>query len=343
VTLATHRTGRPGAESLSGAASPAIEVPRAEPVVRFTLAGGRIGVPSLGLYLRTLADAIFWLGAAPLPARLLWRTGSHRASAYVQRWWASGLEQALGLHIEWDGLDRIDPEEAYVVTPLHEGLADVLALLKLPLRLRFAARDELAEWRVLGTYLRDTGQLIIRPEDGADAYWRLLRGAREVFAAGESLVVFPQGSILGIETDFHSGAFALARSLERPILPVALTGGHRVWEHPYSPRLRRGERMSMRVLPPISTAEVQERAVDELRCDVRRRLKAAAIDGTMVPPRRFIPARDGYWDCYAYDIDPAFPSLAADIAAHRNARRRNTDMPPLHHPCRHRHAGQDED
>ena len=39
----------------------------------------------------------------------------------------------------------------------------------------------------------------------------------------------------------------------------------------------------------------------------------------MAPPRRFVPERDGYWDGYAYEIDPAFPSLQAEIARHRQA------------------------
>ncbi|MDQ4099985.1 MAG: 1-acyl-sn-glycerol-3-phosphate acyltransferase [Chloroflexota bacterium] len=289
----------------------------AEPPVRYTLAGGRIGVDNLGAYLRTTVEATFWLGAAPLPTRLLWRIHAYHASRYVQRWWARGVSRTLALQIDWNGLDHIDSHTSYVVTPLHEGLVDALAVLQLPLPLRFVVRDEFVDWRLLGTYLRDTEQIAIRPEDGTRAYRTMLRGARVVLARGESLVVFPQGSILGIETDFLPGAFALARALQRPILPIALTGSHRVWEYPYTPRVRRGERMSVQVLPPIAAGEVCEWGIDELRQEVQRRLKAAAFDRTMAPPRRFVPARDGYWDGYAYEIDPAFPDLAADVAAHR--------------------------
>ncbi|MGI8403840.1 MAG: lysophospholipid acyltransferase family protein [Thermomicrobiales bacterium] len=293
---------------------------RAEPPIRYTLAGGCIGVTNVRSYLRTLVETAFWLGAAPLPARLLWRIGAHCASNRVQGWWALGVARALSLRIDWQGLEQIDRGEAYVITPLHEGFADALALLQLPLPLRFVVRDELAEWRLLGGYLRDTGQVSIRPEAGMSAYRQMVCGARRVLASGESLVVFPQGSILGIETDFHPGAFAIARTLQRPILPIALTGSHRVWEHPFGPRLRRGERMSVRVLPPIPVAEVRTGAIDELRRKVQCRLKAAALNRVMVPPRRFVPARDDYWEGCAYEIDRAFPILAADIADHRAGR-----------------------
>jgi 1-acyl-sn-glycerol-3-phosphate acyltransferase len=136
------------------------------------------------------------------------------------------------------------------------------------------------------------------------------------------MVIFPQGGILGIEAEFARGAFALARTLRRPILPVALTGSHRVWEHPYSPRLRLGERVSLRVLPPIPLQRVLATPEDDLRRELQRTLKAEALEGRMALPRRFVPERDGFWDGYAYRIDPAFPELAAQVRRHREERAR---------------------
>jgi 1-acyl-sn-glycerol-3-phosphate acyltransferase len=236
----------------------------------------------------------------------------------IERWWARRMVSHLRIQLDLAGLEQIDRRERYVVAPLHEGFVDALALFHLPLDLRFVARDELFRWRLLGRYLRTTGQIEITPEQGARAYRQLLRGARDAFAVGESVVVFPQGTILGIESEFMAGAFALARALERPILPVALTGSHRVWEHPYTPRLRYGQRISLRVLPPVVAGRGPALSLDDLRITIRRRLKAAALDGTMARPRHFVPARDGYWDGYAYQIDPDFPQLAEDIKRHRD-------------------------
>ena len=267
-------------------------------------------------YARALGHAAFWLGAAPLGLRLLGRAGARRTLHRAERAWARGVARALRVRLTLGGLEHIRPGQRYVVTPLHEGLADAVALLHLPLPLRFAVRDEFLEWRFLGPVLRDTGQISIRPERGPASYRRLLRAGRAA-AGGESLVVFPQGSILGVETDFAAGAFYLARALGCPILPVALTGSHRVWEHPYSPRLRYGQRVSLEVLPPVPLGEVLGGCPDEVRRSVQRRLKAAALGGTMAPPRRFVPERDGYWDGYAYRIDPAFAELYEEIAGRR--------------------------
>lgn len=285
--------------------------------MRYRLPGGTLGVSSVPDYASTLARAALWLGVAPLSLRLLGLMGARRNLHRAERAWARGVSRALRLELTLAGLEHIDPRQAYVVTPLHDGLADALALLHLPLPLRFAVRDEFRAWRLLGPALRDTHQVFVRPEHGAAGYRQLLRAGRRVFAEGGSLVVFPQGSILGIETDFAEGAFRLARALGRPLLPVALTGGHRVWEHPYSPRLRYGQRVSLRVLPPVPLEEVRTRPPEAVRRAVQQRLKAAALGGTMVPPRRFVPERDGYWDGYAYRIDPAFADLCTKVALHR--------------------------
>ncbi|CAA9544779.1 MAG: 1-acyl-sn-glycerol-3-phosphate acyltransferase [uncultured Thermomicrobiales bacterium] len=309
------------------AVRPAIRTHVGDPPIRHTLAGGHIGVGGPWEYVRTAVDLVVWAGIVPLAARLLARGGARLGAMRVQRWWAGQMVRTLGIRIDWEGLDQIDPDEAYVVVATHEGFTDVLALLRLPLPLRFAGRDELAGWPLLGPYLRDTGQVIIRPEAGVAAYRRLVREGREVVGRGESLVIFPQGTILGIETDCLPGAFALALALDRPILPVALTGGHRVWEHPFGSRLRRGERMSVRVLPPIPAGEVRARGMRQIRRDVCRGLKSAALDGIMAPPRRFVPARDGYWDGYAFEIDPAFPDLAAEFVSRRRAGQRDRRAP----------------
>jgi 1-acyl-sn-glycerol-3-phosphate acyltransferase len=285
----------------------------------YLLPGGCISAPSRRLYLRTLLDAALWMGAAPLGVRLLARLGSRALLRTGLRGWARGVRRALRIRLEVEGVEDLDPGERYVVVPLHEGLADAVAMLHLPLRMRFALRDELLGWRVLGPALRAADPIPICPERGVWSYRRLLRGARRAVERGESVVVFAQGTILGIETELQEGAFRLARALERPILPIALTGSHRVWEHAFSPRLRRGERVSLRVLAPVPAAEVRCTPAAELRRAVQARLKASALDGRMAPPRRFVPRRDGYWIGYRFGIDPAFPALAAEVAQARAA------------------------
>lgn len=294
--------------------------------LRHVMLGGTVGLPDRRRQQRACVGMVIWLGMPLLLARALGRASRRRELHTLERWWARGVARHLAIDLRIRGLEHLDPAEAYVVTPLHESFADAVALLHLPLALRFVARDELFTWRYFGGLLRDTGQVEIRPEDGAASYRTLRRQAPAILAGGESLVAFPQGSVLGIEIDFKLGPFALARAIGRPILPIAVTGGHRVWEHPFSPRLRYGVRMDLQVLPPVPADALQAGDADDVRREVQRRLKTAALVGDMVPPRRFLPSRDGYWDGYAFEIDPAFPELAEAIARRRAAVRRRPDV-----------------
>jgi len=307
-----------------------------EPPLRYFLPGRKIGLPDPGSYLYVLASSVLWVGVLPLASMVLAQVRARKPQHRLERWWARGVRAALKIDLVLEGLEHIDPNEVYVVTPLHEGFVDVVALLHLPLPLRFAARDELFTWRLLGCYLRASGQIEVCPERGSQSYRHLLRDARKVIAAGESLLIFPQGGLLGIELDCRAGAFALARSLRRPILPVVLTGTHRVWEYPFTPRLRFGQRVTLRVLPPLPVEEHSGReaskSLEKVRREVQQRLKTVALSGEVEPPRRFVPARDGYWDGYAYTIDPDFPDLAADIARRRAAAASQRSDSLSHHP-----------
>ena len=119
------------------------------------------------------------------------------------------------------------------------------------------------------------------------------------------MVVFQQGSLLGVETAFQAGVFRLAERFGVPVLPVVLTGSHRVWDYPFTPNLRRGQSIRMTVLDPIEPSS----AVAGMR-DLERDMKRRALAATDAPARRYQPERDGIWEGYRFEIDPDFPDVA---------------------------------
>ena len=286
---------------------------------RRTLLGGQLAVGSTREWLRAWAAVLILLGpavlvlrlAAALPDRGPAGIRGRAAVRGAERWWARLAARLIGLRLHISGLEHIDPDERYVVVSLHEGFADGLALLHLPLSLTAVARDELATFPFLGGQLARGRHLFIRPERPVRTTRTLYRGARAAIEAGESVLLFPQGSILGIEIAFQPGAFRLAARLGRPLLPIVVTGGHRVWEHPFTPTLRANQSMSVVVLPPVPPGEAVSR-----RAHIERCMKQLAL-ASATPPRHFDPGRDGYWDGYRYEIDAAFADLAQRIASHR--------------------------
>lgn len=260
-----------------------------------------------------LAATVGWLlGPGRLGIVRAAQKGDHRRRHDLERRWAAQARWLLGIDLEVIGGDNL--RDQYVIAPLHESFADAIALLHLPLGLSFVGRDELAGWPVLGRYLRSPAAMTIEPERPFDAGRTLLRQVPPVFARGDSLVVFPQGTILGIESAFTAGAFRIAERFDKPVLPVVLTGGHRVWEHPFSPTVRFGQRMRLEVLSPVPPAEAMDR-LDDVESDMKRRALTSPV-----PPRRYVPERDGWWDEYRFTIDPSFPELRDRVAKRRRPR-----------------------
>ncbi|MXZ89460.1 MAG: 1-acyl-sn-glycerol-3-phosphate acyltransferase [Dehalococcoidia bacterium] len=282
-----------------------------------TLPGGYFAVGTAREWVTACAAILILFGPARLLLRLAGalpdRLHGRRACRTAERWWARLAVRVIGLRIHIHGLEHIDRDERYVVVSLHEGFADGLALLHLPLSLTAVARDELATFPLLGGQLARGRHLFIRPEKPLETTRTLRREARAAVEAGDSILLFPQGSILGIEVAFQGGAFNLAGRLGRPLLPIVVTGGHRVWEHPFAPTLRTRQSMTVDVLPPVLPGEA-----GSLREATERRMKQVAL-ASATPPRHFVPARDGFWDDYRYEIDPAFPDLARQVATHRAA------------------------
>lgn len=241
----------------------------------------------------------------------------------VQQAFSRRLLKHLQVRLELRGLEHIG-EGPYLIAALHEGIADVLCLLHLPLPMRFVARREIFTWPEVGPVITRLGHVSINPEHPLGGFRELWRGAEAVLDGGESLAVFPQGTVVGLQSDFHRGVFEVARRLNAPILPVAISGSHRIWEHPFSPALRYGQRVALTVLPPISAREVQTLSLDALRVRTRRAMKAAALAPGTPPARFFDPDRDGYWDGFRLDIDPDFPETARQMAEHRAALRRDS-------------------
>jgi len=222
----------------------------------------------------------------------------------LERAFARRLFTRLDVTMDVKGLEHIESKQNYLVVATHESLLDPIALQHLPLDLKFIARSDLLSEPLIGRYLQASGQPIVSPEQG----WR---GIRDVISAAprlaerhEHLVIFPQGSILGIELQFRDGLHWLA------ILPVVITGSHRVWEHPFAPTVRFGKRISLRILPPVSCHDLDVAALEDT-------MRAQALSATVAPARRFNPDRDGWWDGFAYEVNPQFAHLAQRVATRR--------------------------
>ncbi len=258
----------------------------------------------------TLASASLKAATALNP--LLTCSASHR----LARTWARSVSRTLDIDLAITGIEHIDTSRQYLVMPLHEGFMDIPTLLHLPLDLRFTVREELLSMPNVGPYIAETEQILVPGVPSIRAYRELYADIAGAVDKGDSIVVFPQGSVLGVEVAFKPGVTRIGERFGLPVLPVVISGTHRVWEYPFTQTVRFGQRVAMTVLPPIEPANVSIERVRQAETD----MKSLAVRDTRAPARRFVPERDGWWDDYDFDIDSGFADLEAQVARHRVAR-----------------------
>ena len=156
------------------------------------LPGGRFAVQKRRELPRAVWAATTLLGIMPPAMLAASRVGAGHASRRV---WARTATRLLSIDLHLSGVEHIDPAQHYVVVPLHEGFADIPALLHLPLDLTFAVRSQLLEWRVFGRHLRTTRQVSVDLETPVASYRRLLRAVPAIFG--------PRGKPRGLSTGCH--------------------------------------------------------------------------------------------------------------------------------------------
>ncbi|HXJ35133.1 MAG TPA: lysophospholipid acyltransferase family protein [Candidatus Eisenbacteria bacterium] len=154
-----------------------------------------------------------------------------------------------------EGLVNLPRRGPFLLAPNHVSMLDwAFVSYFLPRLIRFVVDHSFYDLPVLGFGLRVNGAIPIRT-GRPDA--RAMRIAHAVLAAGEPLIVFPEGAIsrTGRPQRAQPGVISLAAATRAPIVPVAVRGAFEAF--PRSRRLPRPGRVSVtfgRPLPPPPVA-----------------------------------------------------------------------------------------
>jgi len=166
---------------------------------------------------------------------------------------------------------RIDPDRTYVVVCNHESMYDITGILSMPLRPQILVKDWVFRTPVMGHMAKAAGYLRAQHGDAA----QLLAQAERSVSEGFSLLVFPEGTRTrsGRLGRFHNGAFAIARALNIPVLPICMVNTREVvprnswWVGDHDAILA--------VLEPVDPAAFQGALADrEMARQVRERIRA---------------------------------------------------------------------
>ena len=165
-----------------------------------------------------LGIAAWLLASLPLPGHLVWR-GARALARLLAALTATPLRSR--------GLDAIPRHgQAAVLVVNHQSYLDGLLMLAvLPRPPRFLVKAELRESTALARPLARLGALFVDRFDAAGGI-ASMRVAAAALAAGELLVIFPEGTFKRMPgvLPFHMGAFTIAAHTQVPLVPIALCG-----------------------------------------------------------------------------------------------------------------------
>lgn len=159
------------------------------------------------------------------------------------------LRWTVGLTHRVEGLENLPPG-AYMVASKHQSAWETLALHTIFRDPAIVLKRELLKLPILGYYIRRVGMVPIDRTGRGVALKSMMGAARKWSAVHRPILIFPQGTRIapGMKESYHSGVFAIYRTLGLPVVPVALNSGL-FW--PRQAFLKRPGMITVRILPAI--------------------------------------------------------------------------------------------
>jgi 1-acyl-sn-glycerol-3-phosphate acyltransferase len=221
---------------------------------------------------------LLWALTAPFDRRLVLL---HRFTCF----WASlytWLNPVWRVRIE--GRDKIRREAAYVMVANHQSLLDILVLFRLFVHFKWVSKIENFRIPLIGWNMSLNRYIALRRGDRSSVV-QMLGRCRETLQAGSSVMIFPEGtrSPDGRLRAFKPGAFVLAKTTGRPVLPIVVDGTASAL--PKRGFLLQGRhRIRVRVLEEIPAASFEAESAEELALRVQALIGAELKDAESSPP-----------------------------------------------------------
>ena len=215
-----------------------------------------------------LSGFLFFLPLYPVFLILLSREEWFHFAWRLKKVWAHWIFLTTGIWYRIRREGKIDPKQAYIITPNHGSYLDILTTnIAFPNYFHFMGKAELKKIPMFGIFFRKMNISVNRSsvKDSHKAYKR----ARKDLRKGISLTIFPEGTIPANSPSlgpFKSGAFRLAIEMQVPIVPITFLDNWRLFPDNSSERLTLRPGISRIVIhEPIPTAGLTEKDASELR------------------------------------------------------------------------------
>lgn len=210
----------------------------------------------LGVLVATLGAACVMPVAVCLPPRPRYRLLGLWNVAVL---WCADV--FCGITYEVHGRENIPESGPYMLMANHQSAFETVLLVVLLPQPAFVLKRSLLWIPVVGWGLALTRPIVIIRSSPVRSLKRLLQQARERFAQGDVVVIFPEGTRLpvGERRPYQAGGAHIATQSRVPVLPMAHNAGH-FWPRGF---LKKPGKVTVRIGSPIPTEELQPAQLNE--------------------------------------------------------------------------------
>lgn len=176
------------------------------------------------------------------------------------------------------GVENVDKNQPYVIVLNHNSMVDIMSIYHIPLIFKWVSKREVYKIPMVGRLLFMHGDIVINRSNPKEAMQFVHDQGIKWLKRGASVSIFPEGtrSKDGEIHGFKAGAFILAKDAGVPILPVVIDGTDRILRKGWLMNWR--TRVTIKVLPPVSAEEVQERSIKEVMNEVHDTMVATLAE-----------------------------------------------------------------
>jgi 1-acyl-sn-glycerol-3-phosphate acyltransferase len=182
-----------------------------------------------------LRSLLFWVwfngsilvvGTLGVPFVFLSKSGG---SAVMETWArvaAFGARWICGIKTEIRGLENL-PDGPVMIASKHQSTFDTVAPILFTRRPVYVLKQELLDMPIFGWYCQKAGLIAIDRDGQMSALRKMIAQAKERFAAGRPLIIFPEGTRQEIDAapDYKVGVAGIYTMLGVPCVPMALNTG----------------------------------------------------------------------------------------------------------------------
>jgi len=210
-----------------------------------------------------IGAVLVWAVTRPFDRQLTWL---HLYSSF----WASFY---LWMNPLWsvrvEGREHVRSDQPYVIVSNHQSALDILVAFRLFIPFKWVSKIEMFKVPLIGWNMWMNNYVPLRRGD-RESVEQMMEACRNHLRKGNSVFIFPEGtrSRTGEMRRFKKGAFLLAKEMDVPILPIAISGTCNAL--PKKSMMLQGRHdMRIQVLPEIPPKQFADTEVHSLAAEVR--------------------------------------------------------------------------